>query len=284
MEQAKDIGDILNPSESPQPSVSKEPAASDLKPDGKQPRDEKGKFASQQPASASPAAAQPGEKPSEPTPPVGQPKNDQPPPGYVPVSALIDLRVDARQAKQERDDLRQRLADLQRPKSEPVDFWTEPDAALKQRLDPLQNEIRQTISSMTLRASKAEAIATHGRPAVDAMEAEIGKLIEANDPELPALRQAMLSSEDPVGIAMNWYSRRKVLAEVGNDLAAYRKRIEDEIRAEIAGGASPSAQPGQPTAAEPPVLPSNLAGARNVGTRAGPAWSGPAPLKDIFKR
>ena len=32
------------------------------------------------------------------------------------------------------------------------------------------------------------------------------------------------------------------------------------------------------------VAPSNLAGARNVGTRSGPAWSGPASLNDIFDR
>ena len=32
------------------------------------------------------------------------------------------------------------------------------------------------------------------------------------------------------------------------------------------------------------ATPSNLAGARNVGSRSGPAWSGPASLNDIFDR
>ena len=32
------------------------------------------------------------------------------------------------------------------------------------------------------------------------------------------------------------------------------------------------------------VMPSNLAGARNVSARSGPAWSGPAPISDIFNR
>jgi hypothetical protein len=32
------------------------------------------------------------------------------------------------------------------------------------------------------------------------------------------------------------------------------------------------------------VMPSNIAGARNVGSRTGPAWSGPPSLQDIFAR
>ena len=32
------------------------------------------------------------------------------------------------------------------------------------------------------------------------------------------------------------------------------------------------------------MLPTNLAGARNAGTRGGPAYGGPQPLQDIFNR
>lgn len=240
-------------------------------------RDDKGRFAGKaERPEVTPEPA--GEKPTVAPPPVAAPS--QPPEGYVPIAALVDTRFEARQAKHERDELRRQIAELQKPKTEPVDFFSDPEGALNQRLQPFQQQFQQTVSSLTLRASKAEAVAVHGKQAVDEMDKALGEAMQAGDPEVHHLRAQMMNSDDPAGVAMDWFQRRRVLSEVGTDPQAYREKLRAEIRAEMQAelnGGSPAPQPA-------PVMPSNLAGARNVGTRAGPAWSGPTPLTDIFAR
>lgn len=269
-DQPTDIGTILS-SEKPD-----KPAEAQAAPEiTEQPRDDKGKFAPKQTVEVKPEPT--GEKPLEPTPPVAQPQNNQPPHGHVPLAALVDQRLEARQAKQERDELRRQIAELQKPKAEPVDFYADPEAALNQRLQPFQQKFDSTISALTLRASRAEAIASYGKEAVDEMDSALAQMMEAGDPEVAQLRQHLLNSDNPVGVAMQWHQRRKVLTEVGTDPAAYREKLKAEILAEMNSN-KPSVQQAAP------VMPSNIAGARNVGTRAGPAWAGPQPLEDIFKR
>jgi len=271
-----DIGTILS-SERPTPQAEVPQAVTETTTE--QPRDDKGKFAPKQAEVVTKQQEPTGEKPLETTPPVAQPQNNRPPEGHVPLAALVDQRLEARQAKQERDELRRQLAELQKPKQEPVDFYADPDAALNQRLEPFQQKFDRTISTLTLRASKAEAIASHGKGAVVEMETALAEMMEKGDPEVGQLRQHLLGSDDPVGLAMDWYQRRKVMSEVGPDPAAYREKLRAEIIAEMQAG-----QPEQQQPKPSPIMPSNLAGARNVGTRAGPVWAGPAPLEDIFKR
>ncbi len=59
-------------------------------------------------------------------------------------------------------------------------------------------------------------------------------------------------------------------------------RETGRLLAEWASGGAPATPPA--STVQPSVMPSNFAAARNVGVRSGPAWSGPAPIKDIFER
>ena len=54
--------------------------------------------------------------------------------------------------------------------------------------------------------------------------------------------------------------------------------MREKVLAELQQGDGQQAQQRQA------AMPSNFASARNVGSRAGPAWSGPASIQDIFKR
>ncbi len=171
-------------------------------------------------------------------------------------------------------ELLQRFApQQQKPETPPPDFFADPDAALSHRITPIMERMQQVERASTLRASRAEALAAHGREAVAKMEEGINAAMQAGDPELGPLREAMLQSDDPVGLAMSWHQRRSVLNEVGSDPAAYKEKLKAEILAELQQQPAPVAG----------VMPSNLAGARNVGTRSGPAWAGPTPLSSIFK-
>lgn len=118
------------------------------------------------------------------------------------------------------------------------DFWSNPEGHL-----------RAVQTAANLRASKAELIADHGRETLQALEQGIEQAMRAGHPDLPLLRDAMLRSDNPAGVAMDWWQSQ--------------------------GG---SVQRQQRAA---PVFPSNFAGARNVGTRSGPAWQKPT-LNDIF--
>lgn len=243
-------------------------------------RDDKGRFApkSKQPEPET-VETETGEKQTEQTPPPGAAASNAPPPGYVPVAALVDTRLEARQAKQQLAELQRQLEELRRPQAEPVDFFADPDAALNQRLAPLQQHFSQTMTSLALRASKAEAIASHGKEAVSEMENAVGEAMASGDPEVLHLRDQMLATDDPVGVAMAWYQRRKVFSEVGNDPIAYRQKLEAEIRQKVA-----AEMQGNAPVQRSQVMPSNIAGARNVGSRSGPMWSGPPSLNDIFRR
>ena len=283
------LDEILNRSTETAPQEKQEAApAVESKPEavtGDKPtrdRDDKGKFAKANP-DAEPDPVLTGERQEAPPASIEQ---DGPRHGFVPIAALVDTRLEARLAKQEAEALRKQLADLQKPKdmdAEPIDFFTDPDAAIRQSLSPVEQRLEQMERQWTLRASRAEALATIGKEAVDAAEQAVKDAMDANDPEVFQLREIMMRSAHPVEEAVKWHQRRSVLHEVGDDPVAYKERLKAELLAELQGTqpAQPATQRQNPS---PAVMPSNLAGARNVGARTGPAWAGPQPIQDIFDR
>lgn len=124
--------------------------------------------------------------------------------------------------------LQRQLAEQQKQPAEPVDFFADPNAAMNQSLAPIEQRMRQMQNNFMLRASKAEAIITHGREAVNEMEKAVEQAMKAGHPELPALSAQMANSDDPVGVAMQWYQRDKLVKETGGDLATFKQRMLDE--------------------------------------------------------
>jgi hypothetical protein len=90
----------------------------------------------------------------------------------------------------------------------------------------------------------------------------------------------VVNSPNRYAAAVEWHKRQTALKEIGDDPASYKERLKAELLAELQQGQPPANN----AAAAVPVMPSNLATARNVGSRSGPAWGGPTPLNDIFKR
>lgn len=210
----------------------------------------------------------------------------------VPLEALTETRGKVKRYTEEVADFRKQLADSnaawerrmqdvlqavrpQQPAQEPQpppDFFADPDAALKaafaQNLAPLHSQLNETRTALL--EERLTRIA--GPEKAAKIEAELGKAMEAGDPEIHVLQNA-LRTKGPAAAALlvEWFDKRSF------DPVAEREKMKAEILAELQGT--------QPQPAQPPaVMPSNLAGARNVGTRAGPAWAGPQPLEDIFKR
>ena len=116
---------------------------------------------------------------------------------------------------------------------------------------------------------------------LEEFKTHVMELAQRGDPEYNTLNASMQASNQPFVVAKQWFDRRKVLNEIGPDPAAYREKLKAEILAEMQGNPPPNGGINRATA---PVMPSNLAGARNVGSRSGPQWTGPTPLGDIFNR
>jgi hypothetical protein len=160
----------------------------------------------------------------------------------------------------------------------PPDFFDNPEAATRhevvQTVSPEFERINQTLHAF----ARDQAIGRFDEGKVnDAEQAFLGALRQgALD---PADYRRVVNSPNRYAAAVRWHERQVARAEIGDDPSAYKARLEAELRdkilAELGGGA---------VRGFAHVTPSNLAGARNVGSRSGPAWSGPASLNDIFDR
>lgn len=174
------------------------------------------------------------------------------------------------------------LVEAVKPKQEqqevdPVSaFFENPDAAARNANAPQFEQISQTLQA------NAQLIAGIKYGDDKVAEAEQAFLSAMNNRQLdPADYQKVVSSPNRYAAAVQWHKAQQAKAEIGDDPAAYRAKLEAEILAKhglTAEGGAAVQQQQQPN----PVMPSNLAGVRNVGSRSGPAWSGPPSLNEIF--
>lgn len=180
------------------------------------------------------------------TPPVAQPKADP-----VPIQALLDERDRRQKYEREAAELREKLAAFETAKnSPPPDLYVDPEA----RLQFENQRFQQEMVNMKLGQSRFLAEREYGKEVVDAAFAYFD--------QHPQLSHQFLSEPSPFHAAVEFYKRQKVADEVGPDPEAYKKRLRDEleaqIRAEMANGQQPS-----PT--QPARLPGSLAAAPAAG-------------------
>jgi len=153
------------------------------------------------------------------------------------------------------------------PAEDPEGYAAFQDARFEQRL---YNE-RLNISERLLRDKVDGAD-------VDAKIALFKKEAEAN----PALRAQLSNHPDPYRFAYEVGQRTAAMAEIGTDPAAYRAKVEADIRAKIE--AEYAAETGTERLAAPAVrLPTSLGTARSAAPRSAPVWTGPEDLGDILR-
>lgn len=240
------------------------------------------------PETVAPAA----ETPTEPTEPAEQTGDDQ---KMVPHAALhaekqkvkryteevAATRAEVAKANAEATETRRLLTafmEQQRqtqPPQQAPDWFEKPDAATMHVVGPHLERVEQAL----LANAKMIAGTKYGDDKVD--EAEKAFIKAINDRTLDqADYHKVVNSPNRYAAAAQWHARRQALEEIGDDPAAYKERLESEIREKLKAEQPVHHNGGNGSA----IMPSNLAGARNVGTRAGPAWAGPTPINDIFKR
>lgn len=183
---------------------------------------------------------------------------EQPEGGRVPSGKLREANERARAAEAERDAVKgqlttfnerleaamRRIDDLSRaPRAEPPkpadppapkaapDIFEDPKGFVEHITQGFQAELskRDTqLENTRVETSMAIAHAFHKDGFEKAFEA-INKL-DPRNPDDRATVQRIYKSPNPGEALVSWHKRSQTLAEVGDDPAAYRKRVEDETR------------------------------------------------------
>jgi hypothetical protein len=223
-------------------------------------RDDRGRFASKEAPAEAPAALTAPE-------PAPAAKDEAHVPSWR-LREVNDAREAAERRAQEAETQRvafeRQLADLQRQlqqatqkPQEPKDWYADPDGAIQDRLSPIEQRIAAAEQRAILRASRAEQVAEHGRTAIDEMEKAVGEAMRSGHPDMQALSMQMRNSDDPVGVAMQWYQRDKLVRETGGDVTAYRNKLSEDLLKDPAFLAKAveaiRAQSGQPGSPAPVV-------------------------------
>jgi hypothetical protein len=158
------------------------------------------------------------------------------------------------------------------------DIWTDPDAyvqhGVQQAVSPVLNQLK------SMQRGMAEMMFRDKPGAVDEAERAFNAAV-ANGSIDPVVHARINGSPNPWAAAVQWHQHTQTMAEIGSDPAAYKTKLRDELKAELMAELQQGQQ--QPDAQRPaPVVPSNFATGRNVGTRAGPAYAGPSPIDEIL--
>lgn len=208
-----------------------------------------------------PAAEQPVADPSQ------QTQTDRKEPVRVPLSEVLAERKQRQEYQQRAAYLEGQLQALQaqRQQQEPPrqqatqpDAWTDPAAAIEHRAQLAEQqaearlvEIERKFLDRQLWASENNAVRTHGKELVEKAKAAV---LEAK------LVSHFRDQADPYDAVVDWYKRVEAINAVGPDLGAFKKKVREEVLAELNKGS---------TAA--PKFPGTLADA----TAAGPQGTAP---------
>lgn len=208
-----------------------------------------------------------GEKAAE-APPAPQEQAKQ----MVPLAALDDERSKRREYEDRVRNLEAEIAaakvaaqqQRQTPQEQPKapDPWDDPAAAIKHAVQEANQQFAQRSVAMSIEHARAQF------PDYDEVIADWGKAVAAN----PALDQTVMANASPGLAAYNAVKQYRAQQEIG-DPAAFKQRLEAEIRASIAAEQDPKPAP---------QLPQSMAGGANVGDRSGPKWSGPETLDELL--
>lgn len=127
-------------------------------------------------------------------------------PVMVPLAALHEVRDEVKRLKAEAEE-RNRQQQVQQP--EPIDPWSDLDGALSQR----DQQMQQMLYQQKLQMSRRFAEMQHGKEEVEAAVQWAYSLCESDK----AFNQQVLTSDDPVGFALQQYQRDQIASTVTMD-------------------------------------------------------------------
>lgn len=191
------------------------------------------------------------------------------PPDKLPQEEYREVRKEREKrqtVERELQALREQFQAIQQPKEPPA-----PPPSLWEDEEGWQQHFGSQVASaasLNARLDMSEMLASQNHDDFDEMKDRFIQMMGQN----PTLQQQALSAKHPwekaYQIAKN-AAKMEELAAV--DLDDLKAKMREELMAEMQGQ-TPAA----------PTLPPTLTTERNVGTRSGPAWSGPRPLSELL--
>lgn len=217
--------------------------------------------AAPEPAVETPPAPEPQADTGAPaSPPEVKPEEQ---PHTVPISAILDEREKRQIAQRELEDTRRKLAEYEAAKSHPI-----PDPAEDPRAFAAyqQQAFEQRMWNERLNMSETMERQKHGDAVVDEAREAFAQAVKAS----PALYSDMQRQPNPYAFVVQWHQRQKLIDEIGNDPAAYRTRMMEQIKAELAAQATASGAPTTPKQTPPPSMAAApSAGGADLTTKGG---------------
>lgn len=193
---------------------------------------------------------------------------------------VADFRKSNEALQRQVAELMQRIPVPKQEEATPPDFFENPQAATQHHVQQTVTPEFERINQSLLAFAKDNAITRFTEEKVNEAEQAFVTAVQNRTLD-PADYQRVVNSPNRYAEAVKWHQRQLAQAEIGEDPAAYKARVEAEIREKVLAELNGNGQQAQQRPAPGPT-PSNLAAARNVGSRSGPAWAGPKTLQDIF--
>jgi hypothetical protein len=277
MSEQQSIGEILNgdePTEQPEAEAVEQPTQDTPAEEQSEAiaeqgpiRDERGRFAPK------------GDKEPEAEPPAASaPPAPQEEPGHIPIAALRDERSKRQALEGEVAQMRQMLERFQQTQQQPApvqdqgppDRWEDPEG------------YDQWLVSRAAAAAREEAINAYNYQRIETAAAQFrvdkpdyadvvavfGQMTQTN----PGLIQQMQSAPNPAEFAYNTAKLELEIREHGS--------IDALVEARLKAREAQALQSVQTQL--PQSLPPTISNDRSVGSRSGPAWTGPRPIGDIL--
>ena len=251
-----------------------------------QPRDETGRFASKQdsqpvdnsppPAPEPPAVEQPAPTP-EPAPSQPASAPVQPPPGYIPMAAVLDEREKRQKYERELEEMRRKYEEATRKPPVPLDPIADPEAFERS----LNERIAQVRWDAITATSLATAMRTHGQEKVKAAEEWLQAELQSN----PALWQTIQRQPDAYDFVVSQHQRTLRLQKIGDEDPETWAQKWAEANGYVKAGTQQPQGAGVAGPSPNPTLPRpSLASAPSAGGRAPAIPTHPGAAFDaVFK-
>ena len=250
-----------------------------------QPRDETGRFASKQdsqpvepppPAPEPPAETQPALTP-EPAPSQPASASVQPPPGYIPMAAVLDEREKRQKYERELEEMRRKYEEATRKPPQALDPIADPEAFERS----LNERIERVRWDAITNASLVAATRHHGPEKVKAAEEWLQQELQQN----PGIWQQIQRQPDPYDYVVSQHQRTLRLQKIGDDDPDAYAQKWAEANGYVKAGTQQPQSAGVSGHPQPSTLPRpSLASAPSAGSKSPSVPVGPGEaFNAVFK-
>lgn len=219
------------------------------------------------------AEAEPGDT-QEAAPPAAETSPEREP-DLVPRKAILDERRKRQELERKLKDYEERLNQQPKPQAQqqapPPDWYTDPEAAARSFEQQLELRMYQTA------VYQSETMMRQQHQDYD----EVAALFAEEAEKDPSLAMQVYRHPMPAQFAYQHGRRLKLMREIGDDPDAYRAKLAEEIRAELAG-TTPQAKAPAKAAPVPRSLARDVSQQPRANGGKFASYDTPAPIEDLL--